>query len=307
MSAELSVQRMPAGIVGETLAPVERTVGPDEPPPLPANAELAVIGRCVPRLDALEKVTGRARYTFDVQLPGMLYARCAVSTVPHARIKSIDTSRAASYPGVRAVHIMERVLGIAQLRDSAETAERFPRVRYLGQPIAAVAAVTARAAEAAAQLIRIEYERLPHVVTLEQAMQPDAPRVFDGPTEQPATAGGGGAPAGLEQHGNLRGPNRGNPRGDVEHGLATADLIIEHEFRTQVQTHVPMETHGLVADWRAEYLTLAASTHWVLSVRDDAAQVFHLPTSSIRASSDFTGGGDGDKNGIGNYGLMAIH
>jgi xanthine dehydrogenase YagR molybdenum-binding subunit len=309
MSTEQTRQRMPAGIVGEEpLSQVERTVLPDEPPPWPVNAELMVAGRSVARVDARDKVTGKARYTFDVQLPGMLYARCAVSTVAHARIKSIDTSRAASYPGVRAVHIMDRVLGIAQLRDSAaEAAERHPRVRYVGQPLAAVAAVTARAAEAAARLIHIEYEILPHVVTLEEAMQPDAPVVFDGPTEQPATAGGGGAAPGLGQQGNLRGPNLGAPRGNLDAGWAAAEVILEQEFRTQVQTHVPMETHGLVADWRDEHLTLYASTQHTLSVRDEAAEVFDLPKSRIHAISDFTGGGFGAKYGIGNYGMLAIH
>ena len=307
MSDEPTQQQMPAGIVGEALQQVTRNLTADEPPPWPGNAELAVVGRSVPRLDAREKVTGQARYTFDVQLPGMLYARCVVSSLPHARIKSIDTSRAESYPGVRAVQIMDRVLGIAQLREPPQQPERYPRVRYVGQPIAAVAAITARAAEAAAQLIRIEYEPLPHVTALEQAMQPGAPVVFDGPTEQPATAGGGAAVPGLAQQGNLRGPNLGSSRGDVARGFAAADVIFEHEFRTQVQTHVPMETHGLVADWRADQLTLYASTQYTLSVRDEAAQVFDLPKSRIHAISDFTGGGFGAKYGIGNYGMLAIH
>jgi xanthine dehydrogenase YagR molybdenum-binding subunit len=298
---------MQAGIVGETLAPVTRDVPQTEPPPWPPNSELAVVGRSVPRLDAREKVTGQARYTFDVQLPGMLYARCVVSTVPHARISSIDISAAQNYPGVRAVHVLDRVLGIAQLREPPAEPERYPRVRYVGQPIAAVAAVTARAAQAAAELIRIEYERLPHVVSMEEAMQPGAPRVFEGPTEQPATAGGGGAPAGLPQQGNLRGPNLGASRGNVTEGFAAAEVIFEQEFRTQVQTHVPMETHGLVADWRETGLTLYASTQYTLSVRDEAAQIFGLPRNRIHVVSDFIGGGFGAKYGIGNYGMLAIH
>lgn len=298
---------MHAGIVEQGLAPVKRSVPHDEPPPWPSNQELSVVGRPTPRLDAREKVTGKARYTFDVQLPGMLYARCVVSTVPHARIKSIDTSAAASYPGVRAVHVLQRVLGIAQLRDPGSERDAYPRVRYVGQPIAAVAAVSARAARAAAELVRIDYEQLPHVVGLADAMQSGAPLVFEGPTEQPATAGGGAAPPGLEQHGNLRGPNLGASRGDIAAGFAAAEVIFEHEFHTQVQTHVPMETHGLVADWQEDGLTLYASTQYVLSVRDEAAQIFDLPRSRIRAISDFTGGGFGAKYGIGNYGMLAIH
>ncbi len=149
------------GIVGDTFQPVTRNVPAEEPPELPPNAELRVIGKPVNRVDAVPKVTGKARYTYDVQLPGMLYARIVSSTVPHARIKSIDTSAAEAYPGVKAVHILDRVLSIAQLRDaSVEANERYPLVRYNGQPIAAVAAVSMRAAKAAAKLVRIEYERI---------------------------------------------------------------------------------------------------------------------------------------------------
>jgi xanthine dehydrogenase YagR molybdenum-binding subunit len=297
-----------AGIVGETLTRVDRDMPSTEPPEWPANSELQVIGKPVPRMDALEKVTGQARYTFDVQLPGMLYARTINSTAPHARIKSIDTSRAETYPGVRAVHVLEKMLSVAQLRDpSVEANELYPIVRFTGQPIAAVAATSARAAEAAARLIRVEYETLPHVAEIEEAMRGDAPLVFPGPTEQAASAGGGGAPQGLPQQGNLRGPNTSGSRGNIEAGFQQAEVIVEGEYRTQVQTHVPMETHGLVADWRADGLTLYASTQHTLSVRDEAAEVFGLPKEKIRVISDFTGGGFGAKYGIGNYGTLAIH
>jgi xanthine dehydrogenase YagR molybdenum-binding subunit len=300
------------GIVGDTLQLITRNIPAEEPPELPPNAELRVIGKPVNRVDAVPKVTGKARYTYDVQLPGMLYARIVSSTVPHARIKSIDTSAAEASPGVKAVHILDRVLSIAQLRDpGAEANERYPLVRYNGQPIAAVAATSMRAAKAAAKLVRIEYERLPHVTSLEAAMRDDAPVVFPGPTEQAATAGGGGAPPGLPQKGNLRGPARGGlgggGRGDVQQGLAQADHVIASEYRTQVQTHTPMETHGLVADWRDEELTLYASTQFTLSVRDEAADMFKLPKEKVRVISEYTGGGFGAKFGIGNYGALAIH
>lgn len=298
------------GIVGDRLTNVSREVPVDEPPPLAPNAALNVVGKPLPRLDAVLKVTGQARYTFDVQLPGMLYGRIVSSTVPHARIKSIDVEQARAYPGVRAIHILDRIAMNAQLRDKAlEANERYPIVRYLGQPIAAIAATTPRAAEEAARLVRIEYELRPHVADLERAMQDDAPRVYPGPTEQMATAGGGGAREGLPQQGNRRGPDTGmsGPRGDVARGLAEAAHVVEAEYRTQVQTHVPMETHGIVADWRDDELTIYASTQHTLSVRDDAAQVFGLPKHKVRVISEFTGGGFGAKYGIGNYGAAAIH
>lgn len=297
-----------AGVTGERMERVTRNVPAGEPAELPANAQLKVIGKPVHRVDAVQKVTGSAQFTCDIQLPGMLYACIVPSTVPHARIKSIDTTAAQAYPGVRAVHVLERVLGMAQLRDpSVEHRETYPLVRYTGQPIAAVAARTQRAAAAAAELVRIEYERLPHVTGLEAAMQEDAPPVFPGPTEQAATAGGGGATPGLPQRGNLRGPGGRGPRGDIERGFQEAEVIIEAEYRTQVQTHVPLETHGIVADWREDELTIYASTQHTLSVRDEAAEVFGLPKSRIRVLSAFTGGGFGAKYGIGNYGALAIH
>ncbi|HEY0686391.1 MAG TPA: xanthine dehydrogenase family protein molybdopterin-binding subunit [Steroidobacter sp.] len=297
-----------AGIVGETMTPVTRKMPGTDPPAWPTNAELHVVGKDVPRMDALDKVTGRARYTFDVQLPGMLYARAINSTVPHARIKSIDTSLVERYPGVRAVHVLERLTMAAQLRDpGAEANEPYPVIRFTGQPIAAVAAISARAAEAAAQLIRIEYEPLPHVTELDQAMQTNAPAVFPGPTEQASSAGGGGAPRGLPQKGNLRGPSKSGSHGDIGRGFRDADVVVEGEYRTQVQTHTPLEAHGIVADWRDDELTLYASTQHVFSVREEAAEIFELPQEKIRVISDYTGGGFGAKYGVGNYGTLAIH
>jgi xanthine dehydrogenase YagR molybdenum-binding subunit len=296
------------GIVGQGLQTVAREVPRDEPPALGVNETLQVIGKSVPRLDAAQKVTGAARYTFDVQLPGMLHARIVSSTVPHARIRSIDFSAAEAYPGVRAIHVLDRLLMSAQLRDpDIEADEPYPLIRYNGQPIAAIAADTARAAEAAAKLVRIDYQLLPHVTTLQAAIKHDAPLVYPGPTEQAATAGGGGAAPGLAQKGNLRGPSPSMPRGDVAKGFAAANVIVEAEYRTQVQTHVPMETHGIVADWKDSELTIYASTQHTLSVRDEACDIFNLPKNKVRVISEFTGGGFGAKYGIGNYGMLAIH
>lgn len=304
-------QVMLHGVAAEELGEIARDVPVDEPPPLPANAQLTSVGRPIDRLDAIQKVTGQARYTCDIRLPGMLYGRRVVSTVAHARITAVDTSEAETYPGVRAVHVLERTLLNAQLRDLKAEQPRYPTVRYAGQPLAGIAAETPEAADAAAQLVRVEYEALPHVTTLEGAMREDAPRVFPGPTEQPATAGGGGATPGLPQRGNIRGPDTGRlfggPKGDVERGFAEADVVIEGEYRTQVQTHVPLETHGIVADWREDGLTIYASTQFTASVRDEAAEHFALPKNKVRVISDFTGGGFGAKYGIGNFGLLAIN
>lgn len=305
-------EQLPSGIVGATMTEVERDVPFDEPPPLPLNAKLSVIGKPTPRIDGRLKVTGAARYTADVRLPGMLYACLVTSPHPHARVRSIDTSAAERHPAVRAVHVLDRVLGNAELRDkSKELPAKYPIVRFAGQPLAAIAATTMRDAEEAARLVRVDYETLPFVVDLEAARKANAPLVFPGPADQAATAGGGGGPAGVAQKGNVRGPVKGGPHGapigDIKKGFTEADVIVEGEFRTQVQTHSALETHGVVADWRADELVVYASTQGTSSVRDELADIFRLPKSKVRVITEFMGGGFGAKFGAGNYGMLAAH
>src|SRR5262249_23506794 len=123
----VTTQKLPQGIAGVDLGTVERDLGPDEPPPLAPNAELAVTGKKTTRLDGRLKVTGAAKYTADVRLPGMLYAVVVRSPHPHARIKEIDTSRAEKHAGVRAVHVLDHLSGSAKLRDPAqEEPSKFP-------------------------------------------------------------------------------------------------------------------------------------------------------------------------------------
>jgi xanthine dehydrogenase YagR molybdenum-binding subunit len=304
--------RVQAGIVGAKVEELEREVSADEPPPLGLNSELSVVGKRTPRVDGRLKVTGAAKYTADVRLPGMLFARMVTSPHPHARVLSIDTSAAAAHTQVRAVHILERVLGVAKLRDkSKELPSKYPVVRFAGQPIAAVAATTQSAADEAARLVKVEYEPLPFVVDKDEARKEDAPPVFPGAADQEGTAGGGGGPSGVKQNGNVRGPVRGGPRGqkpgDVEKGFKEADVIVEGEFRTQVQTHSALETHGVVADWKPEGLTVYASTQGTASVRDEIADIFELKKSQVRVVTEFMGGGFGAKFGAGNFGVLAAH
>jgi xanthine dehydrogenase YagR molybdenum-binding subunit len=294
------------------VAEAQRSFAGDEPPAWPVNDKLAVVGKPAPRVDGRLKVTGGARYTADVRLPGMLHARVVRSPHPHARVRSIDTSAAERHPGVRAVHVLDHLLGSAVLVDRAkEPASRLPIVRYAGQPIAAVAAATPAEAEEAARLVRVDYEPLPFVVDADDARKPDAPLVFPGPTEQGGTGGGGGGAKGVRQVGNVRGPERGGALGgkpgEPDKGFAAAKVIVEGTYRTQVQTHSALETHGVVADWKPDRLTVFASTQATASVRDELAEVFDLPKSRIRVVTEFMGGGFGAKFGIGNYGVLATH
>ncbi|MGB9072415.1 MAG: xanthine dehydrogenase family protein molybdopterin-binding subunit [Terriglobales bacterium] len=302
------------GIPGspEGVKKIERNVPADEPPQLPPNSELKVIGKRVPRYDGPLKASGAAKYPSDISLPGLLYGRLVSSRVPHAKIVSIDTSAAEKHPGVKAVHVLQNVLGQAELQDkSKEIPSRYPIVRYAGQPIAAVAATTPAAALEAARLVKVQYDAMPFVVDREKAREPNAPLVFPGPAAAAGTAGGGGGAGDVPQQGNVRGPNRSRrgpgQKGDLEQGLAASAAIVESEYRTQVQTHAALETHGVVADWKPDGLTVYASTQGTMSVRDELAEIFNLPKTKVRVITEYMGGGFGAKFGAGNVGAVAAH
>src|SRR5215469_9240821 len=136
-----------AVVVEDQIAEVKRLVPADQPGQLPLNPELKSIGKPVHRIDGPFKTTGRARYTADVYLPGMLYAAMVNSSVPHARIRSIDTSKAQAYPGVKGVYVLQHLSDVAEVKDkSKELPSKYPIVRFAGQPIAGVAATTQAAA-----------------------------------------------------------------------------------------------------------------------------------------------------------------
>jgi len=295
---------MPIGIPGYTLHDEQRTVPASEPPVLPVNKDLDFIGKSPERWDGHAKVTGRARYTADVQLPGMLYARFVSAPVPHAKVISIDTSAAESHPGVKGVHVIESLLGAAVLRDPTLESTKYPIVRFAGQPIAAVAATTPQGAEEAAAKVKVKYEALPFVVDADLAREPNAPLVFPGAADEAGTAGGGGSEGGIPQTGNIHGPAV-HKKGDAEQGFKDADVIVDARYITQVQTHSALETHGVVADWKPEQLTVYSSTQGTASVRDEFAGYFHLPKSQVRVITEFMGGGFGAKFGAGNPGVVA--
>ena len=289
------IETFPSGIASVGLRKVERRVPDDEPPPLPPNSELAVIGKPVPRQDGLAKVTGAVRFTTDISLPAMLYARVLRSPLPHARVRSLDVSAAARHPGVRAV------VALAD-PDSPHNAT----LRYVGAPVAAVVALSMAAAEEALRLVRADYEVLPFVADLDGARAQGAPLVFGRPEDAPGGhPSGWPAPTNLPLNGNVRGPAVSR-RGDVNEGFKEADVVVEGDYLTNVQTHCCLEPHGIVADWRTDGLTVYMSTQYTTGVRHEIAEEFGLPLRRVRVVVDAMGGGFGSKSSLGNYGRIAI-
>ncbi len=234
-------------------------------------SESRLIGGRVPRLEGPYKVTGKAKYTFDINRPGMLYGRILSSPVPHAEITAINLSRAEALPGVKAV--------IPLIKPGE-------RVRYEGQEIAAVAAVTDDIANDAIRLIRFDYNELPYVVDVEEAMKDGAPQIRE------------------DWPGNQSKP-RVEERGNIEAGFAEAAVTVEATYNAPVQTHVCLETHGHVAEWDGDNLTVWASTQAVFGTRQDLAQHFNLPQDKVRVITEHMGGGFGSKFGPGVEGIAA--
>ncbi|OFV87252.1 MAG: hypothetical protein A2V74_11920 [Acidobacteria bacterium RBG_16_70_10] len=233
------------------------------------------VGKRHPRLDGPLKVTGRARYTYDVKLPGMLHGRMVGASVPAGEIVTIDTSKAEALPGVKAVWASDS-----------------RTVRFAGQDVAAVAAVSPEIAADAARLIEVTYDERPFVPELRKAMDVDAPLVYD-PDKMPASKD-------LPRKGNIVGPmtgRRGGGRGDVEKGLQEADVTVESTYSLPVHTHSPLEVHGVVAQWEGDQLTVYASTQGVFAVREGLAEALGIDRKSVRVICEHMGGAFGSKLG----------
>jgi len=245
--------------------------------------ELSVVGKRLPRVDAIEKATGEAKYTVDIKLPGMLYGKVLRSPHPHARILKIDTSKARRLPGVRAVITAEDTPKIKfgheglgpDFEDQLPLADE--KVRYIGDEVAAVAAVDNDTAEEALGLIEVDYEELPAVFDQEEAMKPGAPLIHEGVELNIA------ATLKFEE-------------GDVEKGFKEADHIFEDRFTTQAQHHCCMEPHNTVAQFdRSGNLTVWSSTQSTFFLRRGLARVFAIPLGKVRVREVKVGGGFGGK------------
>jgi CO/xanthine dehydrogenase Mo-binding subunit len=244
------------------------------PTPWGDDADLHVVGQRVPRMDAIEKITGDARYTADVQLAGMLHVALKRAPIAHGRVTTLDLSPALTLPGVRGGLTIDDVPDIKL--DGVRLFDR--TIHYANQPVAAICADSIEIAERALDAIIITTEAEAHAVTAERALAADAPRV--------------------KSSGNT---HRTSPRivsrGDVDAGLRDADITITREYRTPTALHTALEPHGAVAEWSGGQLTVWESTQGIFNTRRDLAKAFGLRLSSVRVIKNYMGGGFGAKNG----------
>jgi len=239
----------------------------------------AAVGRSVRRIDADEKVTGKAAYAYDMALPGMVYGDILRSPLAHARITRIDTARAGELPGVLAV-LTQADMPSAHFGafTQDETALADGVVRYVGEGVAAVIAADEETAQAALELIDVDYEPLPAVVDPEAAMAEGAPQLHEG------------AERNIVAHNRVIG-------GDIEQGFAEADVIYEDRFETSRQCHVCLEPHAVIADWHPSgRVTLWMSSQSTFFDRFGLSGIFGLPANKIRIICPYLGGGFGSKS-----------
>lgn len=257
---------------------------------------LSVVGARESRVDAAEKVVGRAQYATDVHLPGLLIGKVLRSPHAHARIRSLDTSRAASLPGVYALVTAadlpepngsgEEAMDEKYFRDHVLASDK---VLFVGHPLAAVAARTEAIAEQALALIDVEYEILPPVIDAREAMSADAP-VLHPCLRTRSLAGSGEGSTNVSWHFE-------QVKGDPQAGFAQADVIVERQFTSRMVHQGYLEPHASTAVWtEGGALTVYATTQGSFAVRDHLARLLKLPMSKIRVIPMEVGGAFGGKN-----------
>ena len=284
-----------ATLAATTALPV-RSVDRSDAPGM-ALAHLNTVGHPTVRIDALERVTGKAMYSRDVSLPGMLYGAVLRSPQPHARIRSIDVSKAAAMPGVKAILTHENcgvvwgsgsVAGGVQYNEQIKKVTKQRRyafnnpVRFVGEPVAAVAAIDRHVAEEALHHIIVNYEALPFVLDPEEAMKPGAVQLWP------------------EGNLSLNTQNEAQPmvqrRGDIEEGLRTSDQVFEERFTTTLVHNAQMEPRCCVAAWDSDRLTVYTPTGGIANCRNDMARDLGIALEKVRVVCQYMGGNFGNKN-----------
>lgn len=268
--------------------PLPETQAPAGAPAPEPWSETKVVGKPLTRIDAYDRVSGSAQYPSDVILPDMLHAAILSCPHAHAMVRKVDTSAAEKLPGVQAI-LKDGDVGtnIPWFSGRGGFSSRLfdTHCRYEGDEVAVVAADTIYQAWDAVRAIKVDYDVLPQVTAVADAMKPGAPAVRDGGNVIPA----------------------GQPysRGDVDAALKTADAVLEFTFTTPCELHNAMELHGCVAKWDGPRLTLWESTQGVYGVQTGVARALNIPLANIRVIGHYMGGGFGAKLSHGKYSVMA--
>ena len=228
----------------------------------------ALLSTSVKRLDGPVKASGRAKYAYDIKRPGMLFAKVLRSPHAHARVVAIDVGAAEKAPGVKVV-LPWRKAG--------------DKVVFQGDEVAAVAATTEEQALDAVRMIKVQYEPLPHLANVEQALGTAAPSVFEG--------------------GNVK-VGAAEENGDLAAGFQAAAHVVENTYNTQVITHACLETHGCVCEWNGDQLTAWVSTQAVHGTREGFAKALNIPITNVRVITEYMGGGFGSKFGPDVQGIL---
>jgi len=249
-----------------------------------------VIGSSIPRIDAIEKVTGKAIFGTDLKIQRMLYGKVLRSPLPHARILNVDISRAEKLPGVKVVAVGKDLIGRYGAVVQDQPCYCYDKVRYIGDPVAGVAAVDLDTAEEAIKLIRVDYEELASVFDPLEAMKPHAPLLHEdlgaywhGPAFFPVPG------SNICNHFKLR-------KGDIEEGFRQSDFIAENTFTTPMLQHCTIEPHVSIAKLDPSgQITIWSSTQHPYTVRREMARFLNIPINKIRVIVPFVGGGFGSK------------
>ena len=242
-----------------------------------AKRQLKYVGHNVARVDGIDKVTGKAKFVGDITIPGMLQGKILRSTYPHARLASIDASRAEALPGVIAVLTASDIVDLNSIYNGRPVIAT-NKVRYVGEPVAAVAAVDLATAEEAMSLVQVEYEELPAVIGIDAALKKDAQLIHQ------------------EKAGNI-GTHEKVTRGDVEEGFSLSDEVVEDTFTFPMVYHYAMEPHSVVAHYGTDdEITVWSSAQHPFQVRGDIAKIFKVPPAKVRMIINYLGGGYGSKS-----------
>lgn len=248
------------------------------------------LGERLPRREAREKIAGRAQYLDDIVRPGMLHAAYLLSTIPHGRIVSCDATEAAAMPGVHAVLTGEDFprLGGGAISDMPCLARG--KVRYVGEPVAVAAAEDLATAQAAVQAMKIEYDELPAVLTIEEALADGAPQLHDDLDAYEKS--------GLIEYGGNVVSYQEMVEGDVDSAWDGCDVVLESEFTTHSQYHQAIEPTGAIAEFdSAGKVTVWSTTQSVFRVQAEVSALLDIPMSQIRAIAPRIGGTFGGKGG----------